>query len=271
MKRLIVNADDLGKDEGVVRGIVDLHQAGVLTSTSCMTNMPAWPLAAAYLRQHPEFGAGVHLTFNVGRPVLPAGQVPALVGRDGHFLSDSRILRSLRLGTTSQLRAELQAQIERFVSDVGRHPDHLDNHCAVSYVRPDRFRVTLELAREYGLPIRAPFGDDLELLAPVMARHNQLPAWLVRWQGVRYRTRVDRAGIRRPNAYVPHLSMPGHRTPEYLLLALDGLRDGWVSELLAHPGYGSDWREQDLRALFDPRIKARLGASDIELVTFSAL
>jgi chitin disaccharide deacetylase len=271
MKRLIVNADDFGKDEGVVRGIVDLHQAGLLTSTSCMTNMPAWPQAAAYLRQHSEFGAGVHLTFNDGGPVLPTGQVPALLGKEGRFLSDGQILRSLRPGTTSQLRAEFHAQIERFVCDVGRRPDHLDNHCAISYIRPDRFRVTLELAKEYGLPIRAPFGDDLEEMAPVFARHNHLPEWLIRWQGARYRTKVDRAGIRRPNTFIQHFSMPGHRTPEVLLSVLDDLRDGWTSELLAHPGYDGDWREQDLRTLFDPGIKGRLTAPDIELVTFSVL
>ena len=94
MKRLIINADDFGYDEGVVRGIVDLHQAGVISSTSCLTNMPAWPQAAAYLREHPELGAGVHLVFNEGCPVLPAVQVPALVGQSGEFLNDRQIRRS---------------------------------------------------------------------------------------------------------------------------------------------------------------------------------
>ena len=180
-------------------------------------------------------------------------------------------MRSLRPGTTAQLRAEFRAQIERFSHDVGRPPDHLDNHCAISYVRPDRFRVTLELAREYGLPIRAPFGDDLEEQVEMLARHNRLPPWLVRWMGARYRRRVDRAGIRRPNTFIQHFSMPGHRTPEYLLSVLDGLRDGWVSELLAHPGYDGDWREGDLRALLNPRVRARLGQDDVELVSFAVL
>ncbi|MBN1657971.1 MAG: ChbG/HpnK family deacetylase [Anaerolineae bacterium] len=268
MKRLIVNADDFGYDEGVVRGIVDLHQAGVVTSTSCMTNMPAWPAAAAYLRQHPELGAGVHLVMNDGRPVLPVDQVPALVGEDGRFLNDARILRSLRPGSTAQLCAEFQAQIERFVSDVGRQPDHLDNHCAISYVRPDRFKVTLDLAREYGLPIRAPFGDDLEEQAERLAAHNGLPSWLVRWMGACYRRWVDNAGIARPNTFIQHFSMPGNRTPEYVLDLIDGLREGWVSELLAHPGYDGDWREGDLSALMDPRVRARLVEGDVELVTF---
>lgn len=271
MKRLVINADDFGYDEGVVRGIVELHQAGRLASTSCMTNMPAWSQAAAYLREHAELGAGVHLVFNEGKPVLPVEQVSTLVGKDGQFLDDGQILRSLRPGTTAQLRAEFRAQIERFITDVGRPPDHLDNHCAVSYVRPDRFKVTLELAKEYHLPMRAPFGDDLEEQAAVMAHHNDLPLWLVRWQGARYRRKVDKAGIRRPNTFIQHYSMPGNRTAEYLLSVLDTLRDGWISELLTHPGYDGDWREQDLEGLFDPRVGRRLAAPDIELVSFSAL
>lgn len=271
MKQLIINADDFGYTEGVVRGIIELHQAGLVSSTTCMTSTPAWPQAAAYLRQHPELGAGVHLVFNEGRPVLPAEQVPALLGPDGQFLDDGRILRSLRWGTTAQLRVEFRAQIERFIADVGRPPDHLDNHCSISYVRPDRFKVTLGLAQEYGLPIRAPFGDDLEEQVEVLSNHNNLPTWLVRRQGARYRRQVDRTGIHRPNTFIQHFSMPGNRTPEYLLLVLDGLRDGWISELLTHPGYDGDWREEELRAFLAPQIRERLDEPDIQLISFATV
>lgn len=276
MKRLIINADDFGYDQEVQRGIVDLHQAGLVSSTSCMTNMPAWPEAAAYLRAHPQLGAGVHLVMNEGQPVLPADQVPTLLGPNGHFLDDGRILRSLRPGTTAQLRAEFRAQIERFAADVGRLPDHLDNHCVISYVRPDRFVVTIELAREYGLPIRLPFDDNLEAQVEHFAALAPLPKWFIRWQGARYRHRVDRAGIPRPNTFILHFSLSGNsslgnRTPEYLLSVLDDLRDGWVSELLVHPGYDGDWRQGDLEALLDPRVRQRLAAPDIELISFAAV
>lgn len=271
MKRLIINADDFGFNEGVVRAIVDCHQAGVISSTSCMTNMPAWPQAAAYLRDHPELGAGVHLVFNDGRPLLPPGRVPALVDAAGRFLDDARILRGLKPGTTSQLRAELRAQIERFVADVGRPPTHLDNHCKISYVRPDRFRVTLDLAQEYGLPIRAPFGDDLEDLVPELARINGLPLWLIRRQGVRYRRAVDRRGIRRPNTFIMSFSSAGARSAEALVHILEQVRAGWTSELLTHPGYDGDWREPEVRALLDPRVRRCLDEQGIELVSFRAV
>jgi predicted glycoside hydrolase/deacetylase ChbG (UPF0249 family) len=271
MKRLIINADDFGYDDGVVRGIIDLDREGVITSTSCMTNMPAWPQAAAYLRERNGLGAGVHLVFNEGPPVLPVERVPTLLGEDGQFLDDRQILRSFRSGTTAQLRAEFRAQIERFTADVGRPPDHLDNHCAISYTRFDRFKVTLELAQKYDLPIRAPFGDDLDEQATFLSQRNDLPRWLVRWQGTRFRRRIDRVGIGRPNAFLMHFSTPGNRTPEYLISLLDTLHEGWLSELLTHPGYGADWREEDLRTLLDPRVRERLTQPDIELTTFAGI
>ena len=271
MKRLIINADDFGKDEGVVRAISELFEEGLISSTSCMTNMPAWPRAASYLRNHPEFGAGVHLVFNDGSSILPRHRVGTLLGQDGNFASDKEIMRRLKPGSNRQLRIELRAQIERFIDDVGHLPDHLDNHCSVSYVRPDFFYVTLKLAQEYNLPIRAPFGDDLEELVPNYAKHIDMPAWLVLGLGSWYRRKVDRAGIPRPNAFIQQFHSDGIRTPEHLLGLLDQLKDGWISELLVHPGYDGDWREEDLLALRDPRIRQRLAEPDIELVNFSSV
>jgi len=271
MKQLIINADDFGLNEGVVQAICELFESGLISSTSCMTNKPAWPQAAAYLRRHPDYAAGVHLVFNDGYPVLPGHQVPALLGKDGQFKSDRQIKLAFKPDTARQLHVELGAQIERFIQDVGKLPDHLDNHCSVSYVRPDYFKVTLDLAQEYKLPIRAPFGDDLEAIAPLMAKQNNLQAWQIHLLGRYYRRRVDRAGIPRPNTFIQHFSVTGNQTSEYLLGILDDLQDGWISELLVHPGYDGGWRELDLWALLDPRVRQRLAEPDIELVNFKSL
>ena len=47
MSRLIVNADDFGLTSGVNRAIVELHQAGVLTSTTLMARAAATDEAIA--------------------------------------------------------------------------------------------------------------------------------------------------------------------------------------------------------------------------------
>ncbi len=108
--------------------------------------------------------------------MLPGHQVPALLGKDGQFKSDRQIKWAFKPGTARQLHVELGAQIERFIQDVGTLPDHLDNHCSISYVRPDYFKVTLDLAQEYKLPIRAPFGDDLEDNGATHGKAEQLPS-----------------------------------------------------------------------------------------------
>lgn len=271
MKFLIVNADDLGKDPGILRAVSELVDLGVVSSVSCMTSMSSWPQAAAFLRDHPEVGAGVHLNFNDGKPLLPTSQVPSLVGDDGFFLSDQQILRSFRRGTTDQLRAEFMAQIDRYVLDTGRQPDHLDNHCTVSYIRPDRFRVTVDLAREYHLPIRAPFGNDLGSRYKELADQTGRPALFLYLLGLYYRHLVDRHGIPRPQTFLPSFSRDGQRHASHLLHLANGLRDGWVSELLTHPGYDKGWREQEVRALGDPLVYDRLRQPDIQLVSFGAL
>ncbi len=269
-KRLIINADDFGYAEGSVPATIALHEAGVVTSTTALVNQPHWPKAAAYLRDHPGLGAGVHLVMNEGRPILPPEQVGSLVGAEGCFRDGTPLL--LRYGRlrTTELKAEWRAQIEKFIADTTRPPDHLDLHCYYPYVFPAWFRVSLELAQEYGhLPVRMPFDDALDDKAPEMAAGRGFPVWYVRWQGRRYQRLVERYGLKRPNYFEMSFSQDGHRTAEHLLGLLDALPDG-ITELLAHPGT-EGWREDDYRTLLDPHVRQRIVESGIALISYDDL
>jgi predicted glycoside hydrolase/deacetylase ChbG (UPF0249 family) len=272
-KRLIINGDDLGHPEGSIPAIIALYEAGVVTSTTAMTNQPNWPEAAVYLRDHPGLGAGVHLVMNEGGPVLPVGQVRSLVDAQGRFRDGPALLRRYGRLRLRQLAAEWRAQIERFIADTGRRPDHLDLHCHYPYVFPAWFRASLVLAEEYGhLPVRMPFDDALERKAASMAASGGFPAWYVRWQGRRYRRMAEQHGLSYPNYFESSFSLfvpDDHRTVEYLLGLLETLADG-VTELVAHPGT-VDWREKDYRALADPRVKQRIAELGIALVTYGDL
>jgi len=269
-KRLIINADDLGHPFGTVEATIALYEAGVITSTTAMVNQSHWPEAAAFLRDHPALGAGVHLVMNDGRPILPPEQVPSLVNAERRFRDGTPLLMRYGRLRTVELRAEWRAQIEKFITDTGRTPDHLDLHCHYPYAFSTWFRVSLELAREYGyLPIRMPFDDALDRKAPGMAAGMGFPAWYVRWQGRRYQRLVERYGLKRPNYFEMAFSQDGHRTVAYVLGLLDALPDS-VTELLAHPGT-EGWREGDYRALLDPRVKRHIEELEIELVDYRAL
>src|SRR3989442_3391853 len=49
-RRLIVNADDFGLSAGVNRGVLEAHEAGVVSSVSVLVNAPGWTDAAQRLR-----------------------------------------------------------------------------------------------------------------------------------------------------------------------------------------------------------------------------
>ena len=62
MRRLIVNADDLGLHPGINDGILRAHREGVVTSASLSSNGAAFDHAVAALRTAPDLDVGVHLT-----------------------------------------------------------------------------------------------------------------------------------------------------------------------------------------------------------------
>src|SRR5258705_8405330 len=60
---LIVNADDLGADDGVNRGIIQAHERGIVTSASLMVNMPSAPSAVRESREHRTLSLCLHVNF----------------------------------------------------------------------------------------------------------------------------------------------------------------------------------------------------------------
>jgi predicted glycoside hydrolase/deacetylase ChbG (UPF0249 family) len=272
-RRLIINADDFGYAEGSVPATIRVREAGVVTSVTALVNQPYWPEAADYLRHHPGLGAGVHLVMNEGEPILPAEQVGSLVDREGRFRDGNALLRRYGRLRVKQLRVEWRAQIERFVSDTGRCPDHLDLHCFYPYVFPSWFRITLELAREYGdCAIRMPFDDELGSILDDWSARTGFPPWLIRWQGWRYRRMVRRFGTKHTDNFESSFSLfvPDENiTAEHLLELLDGLPEG-STELLAHPRTQGR-HQRDTQALLDPRVKQRIQELGIELITYGDL
>lgn len=123
---VIINADDYGITAGVNRAIDKLARAGIVTSTSVMTNMPHWEEISG-LRG--LIGAGIHYNLTVGCPVLPAAEVPSLVDSSGAFPGLAGLLDRMgrRQLSEEEVERELLAQTAR-LSDLGILPDHADSH-----------------------------------------------------------------------------------------------------------------------------------------------
>ena len=71
VRRLVINADDLGASTGVNDGIVKCIDHGMVTSASLMVNMPGALDAVERLRSRPHISIGIHvnLTNEHGPPI----------------------------------------------------------------------------------------------------------------------------------------------------------------------------------------------------------
>jgi predicted glycoside hydrolase/deacetylase ChbG (UPF0249 family) len=144
-----VNADDFGLTSGVNRAIVELHGAGVVTSTTLMARAGATEEAIELARATPSLGVGCHVVLVDGRPVLPPEQIPSLIdGRTGQFLPTlSGFLLRLFAGRirSEEIEAEVSAQIA-FLQRSGVRLTHVDAH-KHTHIFPAVLRPVVRAAR----------------------------------------------------------------------------------------------------------------------------
>jgi predicted glycoside hydrolase/deacetylase ChbG (UPF0249 family) len=128
---LIINADDFGLTPGINRSIIELHQAGVLTSATLMATGPAFEHAVAVARANPTLGIGCHIVFTDGTPASPPEKIPTLIGPDRKNFRPSLIsfLRALLLRQIREedIVREAYAQITR-LQQAGISITHVDTH-----------------------------------------------------------------------------------------------------------------------------------------------
>ena len=84
MRRLIITADDYGMSRAVNDAIDAGIDAGLITTTNVMTNMPLYK-EAKKLKGKAGISVGIHWVLACGTPILPAHEIPSLVGSNGEF------------------------------------------------------------------------------------------------------------------------------------------------------------------------------------------
>src|SRR5260370_28326383 len=95
MRRLIITADDFGRDIAINEAVEAASRDGILTCASLMVAAPAAADAVARARLLPGLRVGLHLVLTDGSPVLPPDEVRGLVSADGRF-DDSPVRARLR-------------------------------------------------------------------------------------------------------------------------------------------------------------------------------
>lgn len=155
MKRVVVNADDLGICEATNEAVAQAYRHGIVTSASLMANGPALEHAVReVVRPNPGLGVGLHLCLTGGPCVAAADRIPLLVDRDGRFrrgFASLCLLVALRRHSAlEQIEIELEAQFAR-IREMGVEIDHVDGHRHFHMI-PAIFAVVARLARRHGCP-----------------------------------------------------------------------------------------------------------------------
>ena len=172
MGRLIVNADDFGLTSGVNRAIIELHAAGLVTSTSLMARAGATDEAIELACATPSLGVGCHVVLVDGEPILPPEKIPSLVdARTGRF-PDSLTAFLLRLFTgrirAEEVEAEAAAQIAH-LQQRGVRLTHIDTH-KHAHIFSAVLRPALHAARSAGIrAVRHPFEPEWAVRAAIGA------------------------------------------------------------------------------------------------------
>ena len=194
--QLILNADDFGLTPGINQAVIELHQAGVLTSATLMATGLAFDHAAALARAHPTLGVGCHLVFVDGLPVSHPDAIPTLLGADGkHFRPSLYDFAQAILRNTirqEDLAREAQAQMQK-LQRAGIDVTHIDTH-KHTHLFPAVLAPVLHTAHRCGIhALRNPFEPawSIELTRAPLARRMQL-ALLRRFEPA-FRKQIEQA------------------------------------------------------------------------------
>lgn len=285
VKRLIVNADDLGLTAAVNRAIVDAHRRGVVTSATLMANGAAFDDAVERARTVPSLAVGCHVDVIQLAPVLPSGRVQSLVANGRFKPGLAKFAAAVVRGavSASEITAEAAAQIHR-LQTAGISVSHFDTH-KHTHIFPPVLNAMVVAAKACGvMAVRNPFEPYSTI---PLARAVRGSGLLSRWVAVRsmaamarqFRRRVEREGLCTTDGTVG-IAATGHLDQALLIEIVRRLPEGtW--ELVTHPGYADPElsglskltasREIELAVLTAQETRAAITNAGVHLVSYATL
>jgi len=282
VKRLIINADDLGADGARNAGIFEAIGKGVVTSASLLANGPALTEALQEIGsfQREKISWGIHLNLSEGTSL--SGGLRLLTGKDGSFLGKAHAHELLSTPGNAELEEEAARETEaqiQILRKAGVPISHLDGHQHV-HVFPAVIRAAVRAARLHQIPwVRIP-----EDPGPVPA-HPGIPDSLTAEArnfsrlAAEARLHLKGSGVRTTD-FFRGLYLKGRLT---LSAMEDNLRElpAGLTELMVHPGrvpavpipspfsaFSNMDREEELETLLDNGFHLALGRNGIELTPF---
>jgi hypothetical protein len=254
---VIISSDDLGLSHASNAGVYEALRTGLSTTASLMVPCP-WAREAA--SRHRGEDVGVHLTLNAEFDRYrwgPITHAPSLLDGDGGFPRTPDDLWDH--ADLDEVRRELRAQLERAIL-WGFDVTHLSTHLGTLQLRAEFFDIYLDLAVDFGLPMR---------LAGAVTEQSV---------GFPFRRLAADDGVVFPDHFTFSNDVGSRRGFEK---ALHDLRPG-VTELTVHPAIDTpelrsiapDWpgRVDDLHLLcFDRELPATLERAGVKRIGYRPL
>jgi predicted glycoside hydrolase/deacetylase ChbG (UPF0249 family) len=277
MRRLIVNADDLGINAPRSHGIFLSFEHGIVRSATLIVNGSDAETAARRAREK-NLPTGLHLNLTQGEPISAPTDVSSLLEANGNFFDRHALSRALGEGTVEPLHIEreIRAQVEWFLDHHGA-PTHLDGHHSihthpviVPLLIPVMHRYGIRLVRMHDEPL-PPFGWEIseQRLAHLQTLCEQARA---------ARALFEANGITSTDHF-RGLALSGNASQKNLRHILSKLPEG-TTELMTHPGsptpLGDPFdldpqRQTELAMLTDERLPAYLKERGVELCSYQDL
>lgn len=296
VRKLIVNADDLGLTAGVNRAILETHRSGVVSSATMMANGAQFEDAVRAARAAPGLSVGCHVVLVDGTPVSPPGTGETLLAirsaePEKFYSRLSAFAARAMLGgfDPDELVAEITAQIRK-IQSTGLAVTHLDTH-KHAHIFPAVLVALLRAARICGVrAIRNPFVPVEAMPArrfkgrrSLWKRYGQVR--LLHRFSRQFVERTKRAGVLAPDGVIGVIETglvdsagDGFGYSSLLRQALASLPEGtW--ELVCHPGHNDadlraagtrllDSREEERRLLISAELRQFLEDQKIQVISY---
>jgi len=246
--KLIVNADDFGMSKGVNLGILECFKEGVVTSTSLMANMGAFDHAIEIMKNN-DLDVGIHFNLTIGEPLSPKEKIKTLLNETNNLEHN---IKRLAVADKNEIRLELMAQLNKFLS-TGFSPSHIDFHHELNFSE-NVLEVTIEIAKEYNLPMRAFEEQSIKKMNEKAVKHSR--RFLYEFFG-------------------------NDLTVDSFINELNKAKHEKIAEIMTHPAYVDNYlltksgyslqRAKELQILTTKEVKEFIKDEKIELIGFKEL
>ncbi len=277
MKRLIVNADDLGMNSARSHGIFKAFEEGIVRSATLIPNGSHSDVAAKWARER-RLPTGLHLTLTEGPPLSAPEDVASIMNADGNFYTRDELKRLLAedLVDPVHVEREIRTQMEWFYDHHGA-PTHVDGHHHI-HVHPAIVPLLLPVLDRYGVAfVRIP-AETLPPYGYVATDEDLAKAKGITEQAEAARSLYAANGIRSTDHF-RGLTLAGRASKRNFRHIVSRLPEG-STELMVHPGSpaaeGTPFdldpqRQTELNMITDPEVMTFLTGYGIELGSFADL